>query len=200
MRLQSLQVDPPIHSTKSDVKALAKTGSLKTQKSLLRSPRKGRTCENEIPSAVFFYPVILLPQPHSHHPAAVPAPSHLHLGSGCSSGRLFLWFCWPATRRRGPAQVARGKGRVDSRLVGLSLQLCWTTCIVNWQFRMSRLSLVPTHVRSSRHHPAHSILQCTGLNSDLLPPFFSHLSQRHSWQYLFNENTFSNFICYPKKG
>ena len=39
LRLRSLQVDPPIHSTKSEGKALAKTDSLKTQKSL-QVPKK----------------------------------------------------------------------------------------------------------------------------------------------------------------
>ena len=140
LRLRSLQVDPPIHSTKSDVNVLAKTDSLKTQKSLLRSQEKGRTCENDIHLQYlieFLYPVILLPQPRSRGPAAVFQPSHLHLRSGCDPGRPYLWSCSRGTRRRGPAELARGKGQVDSRLVGVSLQLCWTTCIVNWPFRMS---------------------------------------------------------------
>ena len=32
------------------------------------------------------------------------------------------------------------------------------------------------------------------LHGDLLPPFFSSLSQGHSLQYLFNENTFTNHM------
>ena len=140
----------------------------------------------------------LVPESPRRSPAAVFEPSRPRCRSGCSSGWLLLWFCWPETRRRGPAELAGGKGQVDSRLLGLSLQLCWTTCIVNWQFRMSRSLLVPTHVRSSRHHPTRSFLHISShLYSDLLPPCFNHLYQRHSRQYLFNENTFSNFISYP---
>ena len=70
------------------------------------------------------------------HPVAVPVPWSPRCRWGSGSGRLFLWSCWQETRRRGPAELARGKGQVDSRLVGVSLQLCWTSCIVNWQFRM----------------------------------------------------------------
>ena len=120
LRLRSWQVDPPIHNTKNDLNVLAKTDSLK--KKISSGPQeKGRTCENDFHLQYlidFFYPVILLPQPRSRGPAAMLQPSHLHLRSGCRSGRLFLWSCWPATRRRGPAELARGKGQVDSKLVG----------------------------------------------------------------------------------
>ena len=129
----------------------------------------------------------LVRQPRSRGPAAMLQPSHLHLRSCCSSGRLLLSCCWPERCRRGPAELARGKGQVDSRLVGVSLQLCWTTCIVNcnWQFRTSRLSLVPTH--------------STCLHCDLLPPFFNSLSQGHWLQYLFNENTFRTTYPFRKE-
>ena len=138
--------------------------------------------------------------------AAMFQPSRPRCRSGCSWGRLLEWFCWPETRRRGPAEVARGKGQVDSRLVGLSLQLCWTTCIVNWQFRMSGTNThkgrpnMP-HVRSSRHHPTHSILHISSrLHAELLPPFFSSLSRGHWLQYLFNENTFRTTYPVQKTG
>ena len=49
------------------------------------------------------------------------------------------------------------------------------------------------HDKSSRHHPTHSILHISShLHSDLLPPFFSSLSQGHSLQYLVNENTWKH--------
>ena len=125
LRLPSLQVDPPIHSTKSDVKVLAKTDSWKDKTHCSGPQEKGRTCENDFHLQYlieFLYPVILLPQPRSRGPAAVFQPSRRRCQSGCRSGRLLLWFCWPATRRRGPAELARGKGQVDSRRVGVSLQ------------------------------------------------------------------------------
>ena len=110
------------------------------------------------------------PKENGHKPwdaAEIPNPRHDELGGGprlCP--RLHTFISNPevgaqvhvfyglvhAERVGGPAELARSKGQVDSRLVGVSLQLCWTTCIVNWQFRMSRLSLMPTHVRSSHHH------------------------------------------------
>ena len=67
-------------------------------------------------------------------PAAVPAPSRRRCRSGCSPGRLYLWCCWHESRRRGPAEVARGKGQVDSRPMGVSLQLF---CIMHCQLDMS---------------------------------------------------------------
>ena len=55
-------------------------------------------------------------------------------------------------------------------------------------------------VLTSQSSPLYSTHFMTCLHGDLLPPCFSHLSQRHSRQYLFNENTFSNFISFQKKG
>ena len=57
-------------------------------------------------------------------------------------------------------------GQVDSRPVGVSLQLCCyalstgsSACLAQTCTRdMPRLALVPSHVRSSCHYPAHSLL------------------------------------------
>ena len=87
--------------------------------------------------------------------------------------------CRVGTRQRPSGQQTRGRFT--------AAVLNYLHCLV----RMSRLSLVPTHVRSSRHHPTHSVRHISShLHSDLLPPFFSSLSQGHSLQYLFNENKF----------
>ena len=109
--LRLLQVGPPIHSTKSDVKVLAKTDSLNTQKSS-QVPKKTQNLREwfhydfHLQYLIeFLYSVILLPRPRSRGPAAMFQPSHLHLRSGWSSGRLFLWFCWPGRPRRGPAEL-----------------------------------------------------------------------------------------------
>ena len=103
-------------------------------------------------------------------------------------------------------------GLVDAKRVGEGLQSWheakakWTAD--SWAFHcscaelptLSTGRLVPTHVRSSRHHPTHSMLYISShLHGDFLPPFFSSLSQGHSLQYLFNENTFRTTYPFRKE-
>ena len=68
MRLRSLQVDPPIHNTKSDVKVLAKTDSWK-HKNHLRSPRKRHNLQEWFPSTVFDWIPL-----SCHSPPTAPQP------------------------------------------------------------------------------------------------------------------------------
>ena len=66
---------------KSDVKVLAKTDSLKTQKSLIRPARKGRTCENDfhLQYLIEFLPR-LCPRLHTFRPDLVGSQVDLFYG------------------------------------------------------------------------------------------------------------------------
>ena len=107
LRLRSLQVDLPIHSTKNNLNVLAKT-----QKSPHIPKKKAELARMISICSIWLISSILsfsFPQPRSRGPAAVFEPSHLHLRSGSSPGWLLLWSCWPETRRQGPAQVAKSR-------------------------------------------------------------------------------------------
>ena len=108
------------------------------------------------------------------------------------------------------AQVDFIYGLVDQQRVGEGLQRWheakakWTAD--SWAFRCScaelpALSLAVPHVYlldcQTPRSPAKLglPLYSTGLNSDLLRPFVSSLSQEHSLHYLFNEKTFKT--TYP---
>ena len=78
-------------------------------------------------------------------------PSRPHRRSCCRTGRCLLWCGSPARHRRGPAELARSNGQVSQQKSRVSLQLCWTTCVVNWQFRVSGTSMHKGHAKIVAH-------------------------------------------------
>ena len=140
--------------------------------------------------------------------AEIPNPRHEELGGGprlCPRLHTFI------SNREVEAQVDFFYRVVDPKGVGEGLQSWheakakWTAD--SWAFHCSCAELPALSTGSSACQDCHSCplmsdphitispLYSTGLNSDLLPPFFSSLSQEHSLQYLFNENTFKT--TYP---
>ena len=158
---------------------------------MLRSPRKRQNLREWLPSAVFDWFLL-----SGHSPSTAPQPWPC-CGVSAFTPSLPIWLSLRSTSfmvlltRNASARACR----VGTRERPSGQQTCgrFTAAVVNYLLcqlvRMSRLSLVPTHVRSSRHHPAHSILHISShLHGDLLPPFFH------------NENTFRNHIPPPERG